>query len=142
VLTGRVGYIQRTDMSARTEYNESFPREMGEAMTAAGLLCRLQIGQAPASTPILLAHAKLIAAKPPRLDREFGGDQYYWFYGTCALHEMGAPYWDAWEPELRKAIVLAQDRRGDGEGSWDPIGPWGYATGRVVSTELMTLALE
>lgn len=141
-LTGRVGYLEHTDLSARTPENEAFPREMGEAMTAVGLLCRLQLGQTPASSPILLKHAKLLLTKPPVLDKEFGGDQYYWYYATYALHELGAPYWDAWEPDLRKTIVLGQQKRGDAEGSWDPIGPWGPAMGRVGATALMTLALE
>ena len=142
VLTGRVGYLQHTDLSARTEENRMFPPDMGEAMTAVGLLCRLELGQRPAGTPILLAHARVLAAKPPRIDKDFGGDQYYWYYATCALHELGAPYWDAWENEFRKTIVLGQAKRGDAEGSWDPIGPWAFAMGRVGATALMTLALE
>lgn len=141
-LTGRVGYLENTDLSARTTENEQFPREMSEPMTAVGLLCRLQLGQTPASAPILLAHAKLLIAKPPVLDKDFGGDQYYWYYATYALHELGAPYWDAWEPDLRKTIVLGQEKRGDAEGSWAPSGPWGPSMGRVGATALMTLALE
>ena len=27
-------------------------------------------------------------------------------------------------------------------GSWDPIGPWGYAGGRVYSTALMAMCLS
>ena len=36
----------------------------------------------------------------------------------------------------------AQRDDGDEKGSWDPIGPWGFAGGRVYSTALMTLTLE
>lgn len=141
-LTGRVGYTQRFEPSARTPVNAAFPREMGEAMTAVGLLVRLQLGQEPDSSPMLLAHAKLIARTPPVIDKQFGGDQYYWYYATCALHELGAPYWNAWEVELKKSVIQQQMRHGDAEGSWDPSGPWGYATGRIGATALMTLALE
>jgi antitoxin component YwqK of YwqJK toxin-antitoxin module len=142
VLSGRVGYVEKTDLSARTPENEAFPREMGEALTAVGLYVRLQLGQRPEGTPIVAAHAKRVAAKPPVIDPDLGGDQYYWYYATCALHELGAPYWDAWEVEFRRAVLARQSKRGDAEGSWDPIGPWGASMGRVGATTLMTLALQ
>ena len=43
---------------------------------------------------------------------------------------------------LRKAVIGTQEKRGDAEGSWNPVGPWGYVMGRVCSTALMTLTLE
>lgn len=140
--SARVGYSDRGELSARNSSNLDFPRHLGEAMTGVGLLLRLQLGQRPATTPILDAHAKLLAASPPRIDRQWGGDQYAWYYATYALHEFGAPYQDPWESELRKAVVLTQARRGDESGSWDPIGPWGAAMGRVCATALMALTLE
>jgi antitoxin component YwqK of YwqJK toxin-antitoxin module len=140
--TGRVGYNTRGELSARSSENRDFPGDLGEAMTAVGLWIRLALGQRAASQPILAEHARLVAAKPPRIDRRFGGDQYYWYQGTSALHEYGAPFWDRWEAELRKAVILTQVRRGDADGSWDPIGPWAYATGRVCSTALLALTLE
>jgi antitoxin component YwqK of YwqJK toxin-antitoxin module len=140
--TGRIGYTDRGELSARTPANEHFPREMGEAMTAVGLLCRLQLGQRPTSSPILVEHAKLLAFKPMRVDPQWGSDQYYWYYATCALHELGAPFWDSWEVDLRKSVILTQQRSGDARGSWDPVGPWGDPMGRVCATALLTLALE
>jgi len=140
--TGRVGYTDPGELSSRNSTNEHFPRTLGEAMTAVGLLVRLQSGQRPLTTPALVAHAKLLAAKPPFIDKEYGGDQYYWYYGTWALHEYGVPYWEPWEDEVRKVIVLGQRRQGEAEGSWDPIGPWGAAMGRVGATALLALTLE
>lgn len=140
--TGRVGYSTRGELSARTTGNQDYPPEMGEAMTAVGILTRLQLGQTPKEEPLLLAGAKLLAAKPPVLDPRLGGDQYYWFYGTLALQEYGAPFFDGWKDALRKSVILEQVRGGDGEGSWEPIGPWGSSMGRVCATALMTLALE
>jgi hypothetical protein len=142
VETGRVGYSDRGELSARMTSNQDFPRELGEAMTGVGLLLRLLLGQTPTEQPILLEHARLIASKPPAIDPQWGGDQYYWYYATLALHEYGAPFWDAWELALRKTVILEQEKRGEAEGSWAPIGPWGTAMGRVCSTALMTLALE
>jgi hypothetical protein len=43
---------------------------------------------------------------------------------------------------MEKAIVGSQRTEGDEKGSWDPVGPWGYAGGRVYSTALMTLCME
>jgi antitoxin component YwqK of YwqJK toxin-antitoxin module len=139
--SGRIGYSGPDELSSRTSANESFPRELGEAITAEGLLCRLQLGQTPLDTPILLQHAKLLSSKPPEID-ELGNDLYYWHFGTCALYEYGPPFWDAWEVTLRKAVIGTQEKRGDAEGSWNPVGPWGYVMGRVCSTALMTLTLE
>ena len=140
--TGRVGYTDRGELSARNSSNKDFPMHMGEAMTAVGLLVRLQLGLTPATTPLLKEHAKLLSAKPPTVHPEYGADQYYWYYATHALHEFGGKPWDAWEKQLRKAVVLSQERGGEREGSWAPIGPWGYAMGRVCTTALMTLTLE
>jgi hypothetical protein len=115
---------------------------MGEALTAVGLLARLRLGQRPGDVPILAEHARLVAARPPRLDPEWGADHYHWFHGTLALFELGAPWWDPWEDELRKGVILSQEKLGDARGSWAPSGPWGAAMGRVTTTALLALALE
>jgi MORN repeat protein len=140
--TGRVGYLGRGELSARNHLNEMFPNDLGEPLTGIGLWCRIQLGQRPATTPLLSEHAKLIASKPPHIDKQWGADQYHLYHGTAALWELGGPLWDAWQAELRKAVVLTQAKRADLDGSWDPIGPWGYALGRVGSTALMALTLE
>jgi hypothetical protein len=138
---GRVGYDELGTLSSRTPANEHFPREKGEAMTAVGLWIRLQLGQKPASTPMIHAHAKLLAAKPPVVDPE-GNDQYYWYYGAYALRALGEPYWKEWLKGLEQSVLGTQMKRGDAEGSWDPNGPWGYEMGRVCTTALTTLTLE
>jgi hypothetical protein len=140
--TGRVGYDSRGETSVRTSENDQFPRDMGEALTAVGLLARLRLGQRPGDVPILAEHARLVAARPPRLDPEWGADHYHWFHGTLALFELGAPWWDPWEDELRKGVILSQEKLGDARGSWAPSGPWGAAMGRVTTTALLALALE
>lgn len=139
--TARVGYSARGELSARNSRNDSFPHDIGEPLTGIGLWCRIQLGQRPATSPVLAEHAKLIASHPPAID-EWGGESYHWFHGTAALHEFGGPLWDAWELELRKTVILKQAKRGDLEGSWDPSGPWGYALGRVGTTALLALTLE
>ena len=42
---------------------------------------------------------------------------------------------------VRTAALAGQVRAGEERGSWDPVGPWGYAGGRVYATAMMCLAL-
>jgi hypothetical protein len=148
VRTGRVGYTAKGMLSSRTSLNERWPREKGEAMTAVGLLCRIFLQQDPDKMlldgeKILYKHADLLLHKLPEWDVEgFGCDMYYWYYGTYAMFQMGGDYWKRWEEAMREAIVPNQRKDGDEKGSWDPVGPWGYAGGRVYSTALMTLCVE
>jgi hypothetical protein len=141
--TGRVGYDAFGSLSSRTPANEHYPREKGEAMTSVGLLCRIFLGQDPDQVDILKKHADLLKRTPPLWDPEgFGCDMYYWYYGTYAMFQMGGSWWKAWNEAMKTAILPPQRKEGDEKGSWDPVGPWGYAGGRVYSTALMTLCLE
>ncbi|MEW6073958.1 MAG: hypothetical protein AB1726_15360 [Planctomycetota bacterium] len=47
----------------------------------------------------------------------------------------------AWNEALRRAVLGAQRAEGSARGSWDPVGPWGWAGGRVYSTAMMALSL-
>ncbi len=140
--TGRVGYDEPGSFSSRTPENESFPREKGEAMTASALFSRILLRQRPDATPVMRRHAEVLLKCLPVWDPEYGCDLYYWYYGTQALHQMGKPYWPAWEALLKDALLETQRENGDRKGSWDPVGPWGYACGRVGSTALAALTLE
>jgi len=141
--TGRVGYAQFGSLSSRTPANEHYPREKGEAMTAVGLLCRTFVGQKPADTPIMDRHAELLARTLPVWDPDgHGCDMYYWYYGSYALFQLGGAQWKKWERAMQGAVIDSQRKDGDAAGSWDPVGPWGHAGGRVYSTALMTLCLE
>ena len=55
---------------------------------------------------------------------------------------MGGAAWDVWDVFMRDAALAGQRRSGEARGSWDPVGPWGHAGGRVYSTALMSLCLE
>ena len=43
---------------------------------------------------------------------------------------------------LELVMTEESERSGDDRGSWDPVGPWGFAGGRVYSTASMVLCLE
>lgn len=140
--TGRVGYDSYGSLSSRTPANEHYPRDKGEAMTAVGLLSRFFLKQDPEEVDIMKKHADLLKRVPPEWDTDFGSDMYYWYYASYAMFQMGGSYWKNWKTAMEKAVVGSQEQQGDEKGSWDPIGPWGYAGGRVYSTALMTLCLE
>jgi len=143
--TGRCGYNLPGSKSSRIErINDHYPPEKGEAMTAVALLCRFFLGQDPAKVDIMEKHAKLLAQTLPEWDPDgFGCDMYYWYYGSYAMYQMGgSQYWETWRKAMEPAVVNSQRKDGDEKGSWDPVGPWGYAGGRVYSTALMTLCLE
>ena len=67
---------------------------------------------------------------------------YYWYYGTLAMFQMGGTHWRAWNKSMKSALVNHQRGSGDEKGSWDPIGAWGFAGGRVYSTAINVLSLE
>jgi hypothetical protein len=139
--SGRVGYSALGELSARTPTNERFPREKGEAMTAAGLFARRLLGVPPTE---LMAKKQLtlLKAKPPSWDPEgLAIDEYYFYYGAQATALCGAFESSGWAAALA-AVARAQSGNQAERGSWDPIGAWAYCGGRVYSTALLALALE
>lgn len=142
--TGRVGYDSVGSASSRIAgVNDRFPTDSGEAMTAVGLLCRFFLGQTPKEHPIMERHADLLLTRLPEWDPEGRGcDMYYWYYGSYAMWQMGGRWWKRWNAALEPTILDSQRRDGAHAGSWDPVGPWGHAGGRVYSTAMMTLCLE
>ena len=142
--TGRVGYDAPGSPSSRVPgVNAHYPAEKGEAMTAVGLLCRFFLGQDPADEPAMRRHADRMLRTPPDWDPDgFGCDMYYWYYGSYAMFQMGGRHWKEWRAAMEPAVLRSQRADGAHAGSWDPVGPWGHAGGRVYSTAIMSLCLE
>ena len=143
--TGRIGYDSKGSKSARVpDVNDHFPPERGEAMTAVGLFTQILLGLSPSRVPILGQHVDLLLARPPVwAPEDFDCDMYYWYHGTNALAQVGGDAWDRWQASLRGAVIGSQiDSRGCSRGSWNPVGPWCYAGGRVYSTALLVLCLQ
>ncbi len=139
-VQGRVGYDQFGTFSARTPENQRFPRETGEPLTAAGLLVRRLLGQAP-DAPLAQKQRELLAHLPPIWDPTgLRVDEYYFYYGAQALALCGALD-RSWEAGLRQ-IAGAQSGNARERGSWDPLGVWAGFGGRVYSTAMLALALE
>lgn len=131
----------------------------GPGMAAVGAASRLFLGYRP-SSPGVIASANFIARDPPSLARFRGGDptdlhsQYYWYYGTMAMFQIGGKHWEQWNPIMQRTLLGAQDRtrRPDGRqahryGSWPAYGlgwgrTWGEDGGRVYATAINALTLE
>ncbi len=73
-------------------------------------------------------------------------DTYYWYYATQVMHNLLGHDWDAWNHQMRTALVETQCRHGCAAGSWDPEYPtldtWGPQGGRILTTAFSTLTLE
>ncbi|MCP3913949.1 MAG: hypothetical protein GY711_00155 [bacterium] len=141
---GRVGYDSMGSVSARVpKINDHYPPEKGEALTAMGLWTRFELGQDPKTVRMMSKHADLMSKTLPEWDPDgFGCDMYYWYHGTYAMMRMGGRHWKTWNAALKRAVLDSQRKDGDLKGSWDPIGPWGCAGGRVYSTAMMVMCLE
>jgi len=146
--TGKHGYSKAGEPSSRKpgDHATKFPVEKGESMTAVGLFCRFFMGQKPEEKPVMKAAADLILSKPPIWDPKAGTiDEYYWYYATYALFQMGGRHWTEWQKHLTAAVIKPQHRdkaKKNLYGSWDPIGAWGEDGGRVYTTAILTLTLE
>ncbi|MDH3591613.1 MAG: terpene cyclase/mutase family protein, partial [Planctomycetota bacterium] len=143
---GQVGYNFPGGPCARPEGLQArFPAEKSQAMTAAGVLSRIFLGEDPRSSDMIKKGAQLLAETPPTWNPDDGSiDMYYWYYGTLAMFQVGGSSWKKWSQSMSDAMVETQHPKGAGAryGSWDPIGCWGDDGGRVYSTAVMAMCLQ
>jgi len=148
--SGRTGYeYPGDDGSVLTSvYPEPYPfsKELS-CMTAVGVLCRLFAGESRKNKAIRNGIDLLMQA-PPRWQEAKGRalstiNLYYWYYGTYALFQFGGAPWKEWNLRMQESLLSTQ-RQGniDEDGSWDPIGEWGIAGGRVYTTAIGAMTLE
>ena len=142
---GQVGYNYPGGYSTRPEgLKDRFPPEKTHAMTAAGILCRMTLGEDPRASELIRLGANLCIELPPVWNPDTGDiDMYYWYFGTRAMSGVGGKYWSRWSKHLNAAVVTNQHPEGSGArtGSWDPIGVRGREGGRVYSTALLTMCV-
>ena len=143
--TGAVSYNRKGGGVARLDrHAKAFPREKSEAMTAAGVLMRIFLGEDPRSSKIIRMGAALCVEKPPKWQKDGSIDMVYWYFGTLAMFQVGGKHWREWNNAMKEAVLKHQHgkRTGSRLGSWDPEGPWGEVGGRVYATAMMTMSLE
>jgi hypothetical protein len=109
-------------------------------MTAAALLCRLELGWA-LPKPELQKGLRFLRSTPPS-----AVNLYHAYYATQVMHGVGGELWDEWNPRMRDSLIRAQNRgagRPHESGSWDSKGdPHGSGWGRLGQTSLALLILE
>lgn len=108
------------------------------AMTAEALFCR-QMFSVRANDD---ASQEAVAYLRRHLPRATAYDEYYWYYGTLAMHNVDDESWQEWNNSLRDLLISMQRKEGHLAGSWDPRGKWAGIGGRLYSTALSTMCLE
>ncbi|MCZ6689028.1 MAG: terpene cyclase/mutase family protein [Planctomycetota bacterium] len=112
-------------------------------MTAVAVLCRIFTGQKKSDEVIKKGERELMKYLPswPK-DSTKPVNMYYWYYGTYAMFQLGGRSWREWNKAMKPALLPTQRQGGDEDGSWDAVGEWGIAGGRVYSTAINVLTLE
>ncbi|MHC4598407.1 MAG: prenyltransferase/squalene oxidase repeat-containing protein, partial [Planctomycetota bacterium] len=137
------GYWAKGQPAPRLAESEGrFPPQ--PSMTAAAVTSRIFILESKAADrPETLGGANVVSYRPPVWDVEGGMvDMVYWYWGTLALHQVGGSAWEPWRAAVEQALLDSQVAEGCGAGSWDPVGAWGAAGGRVYATAMCALILE
>ncbi|MCR4318442.1 MAG: terpene cyclase/mutase family protein [Planctomycetes bacterium] len=141
---GQVGYTQRDQLNSRLPTANGVPAyDNNQSLTAVALIAKLFMG-VPRGDPVNERGAALIVRDLPTWTPKRKIDFYYWYYGSLAIFQMGEPWWTEWNGAMKDTLVQnqRQGKREDADGSWDPIGAWGSAGGRVYATALNCLSLE
>ena len=148
---GKTGYMAPGDEGSRLLKGHPDPYPYSKdlsCMTAVGVLCRIFSGESR-SSPTVRNGVKILMAHTPKWQEQKGRtlstiNLYYWYYGSYALFQFGGPEWKKWNEDMQEALLNSQ-RAGEHlceDGSWDPIGEWGIAGGRVYSTAIGAMTLE
>ncbi|MFQ5653314.1 MAG: prenyltransferase/squalene oxidase repeat-containing protein [Planctomycetota bacterium] len=147
--SGRTGYENPGDEGSRLQgfYPEPYPYSKDlSCMTAVALLCRLFAGERRSSKAVKRAAEILMeelpAWRPARRRHRSRINLYYWYYGSHAMFQFGGKRWRTWNVAMQEALLPTQRSGGCEDGSWDPIGEWGAAGGRVYSTAIGAMTLE
>lgn len=140
--TGRVGYTETGSPSSRVPgHNDEFRTDATETLTAAALLCRIELGQEPRGNAVMIQHVRLLLKSLPDEPLEGIQDALWIFYGMRATSRLGGRPWSRWTETFVPTIVKTQSNEGASAGSWDPENAWGYSMGRIGTTALMTWTL-
>lgn len=112
-------------------------------MTAVAVLCRIFTGQKKSEEVIKKGERELLDSLPywPKEDTR-SVNMYYWYYATYAMFQLGGRSWREWNKMMQMTLLPTQRQGGDEDGSWDAVGEWGIAGGRVYSTAINVLTLE
>lgn len=147
--SGICGYENPGDEGSRLQaaYPEPYPYSKDlSCMTAVSVLCRIFAGEKTSSAAIKSGTAVLMDEiprwRPQQGKRKSKINLYYWYYATYAMFQIGGSKWREWNEAMIDALVQNQRQGGCEDGSWDPVGEWGVAGGRVYNTAIGAMTLE
>jgi hypothetical protein len=102
--------------------------------------------------PMLQKQAKLLLTDLPDWEKsknQASHTEYYWYYGTLAMFQMGGDAWKQWNAKTTKMLIEHQRKGGpmdgslkDVDGSWDPESGWARSGTRIYMTAINALTLE
>ncbi|MHC4841596.1 MAG: prenyltransferase/squalene oxidase repeat-containing protein [Planctomycetota bacterium] len=148
----KTGYKTRGSDSARLRGSVDF--DQSPSMESIHIMCDLFSNKESIRSPQMKELANICAEKEflPKWEAK-RINYYYWYYASLALHQMGGSSWDRWEAAMSKTLI--DNQRGfkkgeshetktslDEHGSWDAVGAWCPAGGRVYSTAINCLTLQ
>ncbi|MGE0708112.1 MAG: prenyltransferase/squalene oxidase repeat-containing protein [Planctomycetota bacterium] len=136
---GEAGYTGPDGSSAVLPENDG-KFEGVPTMTAVAVVCRIFTGERTTSESVRKGARQLATALPAWQTRRT--NFYYWYYGTYAMYQVDGRAWKDWERAMLSALVPHQRNGGCEHGSWDPVGEWCAAGGRVYATAINALTLE
>lgn len=155
--TGRTGYSHGNGGGPggrpprMAEHVQLFPAEKSESCTALALAVQMAWTD-PLAAVVRRDHpdfermqrqVNLLLSVLPVWDLDGGGiDTYYWYWGSQAMAQWGGREREQWHKALDAVLLKHQRKDGNFRGSWDPVGPWGLAAGRLYSTAISVLSLE
>ncbi len=140
---GDTGYITPGGGSSYMPENRG-RFEQVPCMTAVAVICRIFTGQRLREEQIVRGQEILMKSLPRWSETNHRDvNFYYWYYGTYAMFQIGGRDWKTWNEAMLGALV-PNARTGDTceRGSWDPVGEWCRAGGRVYATAINALTLE
>jgi hypothetical protein len=115
------------------------------------MLCRLLMG-VQRGDRMLRKQAKLLLSDLPDWEKsknQVSHTEYYWYYGTLAMFQMGAKSWKEWNSKITGMLIKHQCKGGpmdgslkDVDGSWDPQSSWARSGTRIYMTAINALTLE
>ncbi len=157
VASGKTGYEVPGDEGSRLAkgYADPYPYSKDlSCMTAVAVLCRLFAGDKRGDTAIKRG-VDILMKETPKWQMQEGKqlstvNLYYWYYASYAMFQFGGSLWKSWNKDMIQSLVTTQRQEYnpetkeplDEDGSWDPIGEWGLAGGRVYSTAIGAMTLE
>lgn len=108
------------------------------SMTSVAMCCRLFLGYGLEDGMVVKA-ADLIAKNGPKVD-----DEYFTYYATYCMFQVGGPKWREWNRIFRPGVIALQEQKAKGlVGSFNPSNSTGAAnSGRVYATAMYLLTLQ